>query len=451
LVSDKGRVGIIVQSGIATDESNKGFFAELAVGQRLVSLFDFVNLEGFFPGIHRTHPHFCALTITGNKIPRPAEFAFYMTRTEQLLDPRRRFALSQEDFLRLNPNTRTCPVFRSKADAELTKKFYRSAPILIDEHKHTNPWSVQLRQGLFNMTSDSGLFEESPSSSLLPLYEAKMIWHFDHRWATCEDSNFRDCTIKEKSDPTFYATPRYWVSEGEVESRLGQWRHDWLLGFRDITNATNERTAIFTVLPRVGIGNNTPLIFADKITPRLQACLLANLNSLTFDYVARQKVGGTHLNFFVLNQLPVQAPGAYGENDVDFIAPRITELVCTAEDLLPFARDLGHNGSPYTWDDEHRARIRSELDAYFAHLYGLTRDELRYVLDPKDVFGEEFPSETFRVLKEREEKECGEYRTRRLLLDAFDNLAASPRFRDEIAKRESALEIPQKSVQVVVS
>jgi len=89
------------------------------------------------------------------------------------------------------------------------------------------------------------------------------------------------------------------------------------------------------------------------------------------------------------------------------------------------------------------------LDAYYAHLHRLTRDELRYVLDPKDVFGQDFPSETFRVLKEREEKEHGEYRTGRLVLEAFDRLAESPRFRDEMPKRESAFSMPEKNLASV--
>jgi hypothetical protein len=56
-------------------------------------------------------------------------------------------------------------------------------------------------------------------------------------------------------------------------------------------------------------------------------------------------------------------------------------------------------------------------------LYGLSRDELRYILDPADVMGPDYPSETFRVLKQNEEREFGEYRTRRLVLAAWDTLA----------------------------
>ena len=64
---------------------------------------------------------------------------------------------------------------------------------------------------------------------------------------------------------------------------------------------------------------------------------------------------------------------------------------------------------PFRWDEECCAQLRPELDAYYAHLYGLTRDELRYILDPKEVHGEDFPGETFRVLKDKEVKQFGEY------------------------------------------
>lgn len=96
------------------------------------------------------------------------------------------------------------------------------------------------------------------------------------------------------------------------------------------------------------------------------------------------------------------------------------EWVEIAEDGIPLP--------PFKWDEDRRARIRAELDAYYALLYGLTRDELRYILDPKDVYGPDFPGETFRVLKEKEEKRFGEYRTRRLVLKAYDDLARSGRF-----------------------
>src|SRR5690606_17377761 len=222
--------------------------------------------------------------------------------------------------------------------------------------------------------------------------------------------------------------PRYWVPEDEVEKRLRErgWDRQWLMGWRDVTNATNERTVIASVLPRLGVGHTLPLIFLPTASygVRLVAALLANLCSLVFDYVARIKLGGTHLTFFVLKQLPVLPPQAYDQTSLSFISSRIVELVYTSSVLKPFAQDLGYDVSPYPWNPERRAALRAELDAYYAYLYGLTRDELCFILDPADVYGVDYPTETFRILKKNELKKYKEYRTRRLVLEAWDRLTA---------------------------
>jgi hypothetical protein len=219
-----------------------------------------------------------------------------------------------------------------------------------------------------------------------------------------------------------------------------------VVAFKDVTAATNERTAIGTVIPRVGAGHNLPLIlFDDAITASQTSLLLANLNSLPFDYIVRQKIGGNHLTFGIVRQLPILPPAAYRPDDELFITSRVLELIYTSSDLKRWAADVGCDADPFIWNELRRAYLKAELDAYYAHLYALTRDELRYILDPKDVFGEDFPSETFRVLKEGEEKEYGEYRTGRLVLEAFDRLAESPRFRDEMPTRQSAIVVPQSA------
>lgn len=158
--------------------------------------------------------------------------------------------------------------------------------------------------------------------------------------------------------------------------------------------------------------------------------LYANLNSLVLDYIAKQKVGGVNLNFFFVKQFPILPPSAYTTADLDFIVPRVLELTYTAWDLKPFAEDLGYDGPPFRWDEDRRAVLRAELDAYYASLYGLTRDELRYILDPSDVYGPDFPGETFRVLKNNEMKRFSEFRTQRLVLEAWDRLGLAPRNRD---------------------
>ncbi len=424
LVSAEGRAGFIVPTGIATDDSTKEYFESISQSQRLVSLYDFRTGPGLFADIGHQRFKFCLLTL--GKTER-TDFVFFALEVEHLNDRRRHFGLDAEDFRLINPNTLTCPVFRSERDTELTKKIYRTAPVLIEEGRpEKNPWGIKFSQGLFNMTSDSHLFFSTYSDGRLPLYEAKMIHQFDHRWATYGfDGTSDDATDVDKSNPAFQATPRYWVEDAEVEQQLRDkgWSRGWLMGWRDICRATDERTVIASVVPRAGVGNQMPLmLFAERDEKTTFAALLGNLSALVFDFVARHKVGGTHLNYFIYKQLPVLPPSCYTEADLAFIVPRVLELTYTAYDLKSWAEDLGYNGEPFPWNPERRAQRRAELDAYYARMYRLSRDELRYILDPSDVMGADYPSETFRVLKNNEVREFGEYRTQRLVLDAWDRL-----------------------------
>ena len=388
---------------------------------------------------------FCLLTL-GQKTKNGAEFVFFATNIDHISDERRRFALSPKDMHRINPNTRTMPVFRSQADAEITKKIYDRVPVLIDDAKgdEGNPWGIEFRQGLFNMTSDSDCFTNAAELERIgaaregfkwlhtdgtiytPLYEAKMIHQFDHRWATFEtcSSSFRDVTTKEKKERGFEAMPRYWVSEREVTERLRRvdWTRSWLVGWRDVTNATNERTVIATVFPKVGVGHSLPMFILHHQSSELLIALFANLNSLSLDYIARQKVGGTHLTYTYLKQLPLLSPDAYQKSDLGFIVPRALELIYTSDTMEPLARDIGYGGSPFVFDPERRAILRAELDAFYAKLYGLTCEELRFILDPSDIHGPDYPTETFRILKKKEVRRFGEYRTQRLVLEAWDRL-----------------------------
>ncbi|MEO5367804.1 MAG: N-6 DNA methylase [Magnetococcus sp. WYHC-3] len=448
LQSPAGRAGIIVPTGIATDDSTKAYFEAVALGGRLVSLIDFENSAPIFQGVHRSFK-FALLTL-GNDIPE-TRFTFFATRVEHLLEKERQFTLTPEEIALINPNTKTCPVFRSRRDAELTKKVYSRVPVLIDETKGKagNPWNITFRQGLFNMTSDSGLFRtaeqltqmgamregvkwrDGDGTVWVPLYEAKMISFFDHRAGSFEsrgsDRGYRvlpETPSEDYVNPAYSAAPFYWVSEREVDERVRKiWVRNWFLSFKDVTAATNERTVVCSAIPYVGVGNNLPIMTQGEFKDQTRGdLLLANLNSLVFDFFARHKVGGLHLNFFIVNQFPVLPPERYNDMDINFIQQRVLELTYTAHDLKPFAEDLGYDGPPFRWDPDRRAILRAELDAYYARLYGLTRDELRYILDPADVMGPDYPSETFRVLKNKEMREFGEYRTARLVLEAWDRL-----------------------------
>lgn len=423
LLKTEGRAGFIVPSGIGIDDSTKRYFQALVDDRRLISFLGFDNARRIFPSVHPDTP-FALVTI--GKSGGSSELAHYILAVEQLDDPRRRFTLTSQDFRLINPNTRTCPVFRSQQDAELTKKLYRGAPVLIEDGPpERNSWGIRFMT-MIHMSNDSGLFRDTLDAGHLPLYEAKMIHQFDHRWATYGgDSTSRDVMKSEKADSEFEVIPRYWINASDVDQRLSEkgWERGWLMGWRNVTNATNERTVIASVIPRAGVGHSMPLFYCDVTDTRLLAALLANWNSLTLDFVARQKVGGVNLTYGFVKQFVFLSPDHYSDTDLAFIVPRVLELTYTAHDLKSWADDLDYDGPPFVFDPERRAVLRAELDAWYARAYGLDRDELRYILDPADVMSADYPSETFRVLKNSEIREFGEYRTGRLVLREFDRMA----------------------------
>ncbi len=243
----------------------------------------------------------------------------------------------------------------------------------------------------------------------LPLYEAKMMHQFSHRWASYQpNGKTRDMTAAELRDPAALPLPRYWVDERDVEARLSS---DWVLMLRKIARNTDERTAIVAIVPKSGSGDSAILIHPDS---EIRYVVAANACTFAFDYVARQKLGGTNLAFFIVQQLPVIPPRCYSPPLLDFIRPRVLELAYTAWDLQPFARDLGYAGPPFVFDAERRFWLRCELDALYFHLYGISRDDAAYILD------------SFPIVKRKDEAAYGDYRSQRVILQLYDELAALP-------------------------
>lgn len=456
--------GLVLPTGIAVNDSNKAFFSKLIDENRLVSLYDFENREKLFD-IDSTN-HFCLLTI-GNEqdTPRTVKGGFFLTRLDHLLDPRRIYTLQTSDFARLNPNTKTCPVFRTSRDAKLTAKIYRNSTILYNETTGDNPWNVKFGS-MIHMSNDSyffrtyaqltaqgatlngNTFTTVDGETYVPLYEGKMIWHYNHHYGTWPTEGERPNSINmpsldELSNPNSCIMPWYWVPLAAVKERLvkfdkdgnvvWEWKHNWMLCFRDISKSTNERTIIATIVPKQGFNNKTPIIFEESgILDGTIMCGI--LSSIVFDYVTRQKVGGKSMNFFYVKQFPVLTPEQIPSAMQWQIVKRVAELCYFNHDMDGWASELWDEMNeeqrselpqlgtqqPWIYDPECRAILQAELDAIFAHLYGLNTEDLRYILDPEDVCGKGCINETFRVLKDNEIRQYGEYRTKRLVLEAWN-------------------------------
>ena len=447
LVNAQGMVGLLTPSGIASDLTAAKFFKGVATEGRLRALYDFENKKVFFPDVHASFK-FCVFVASSSPSGKPAKCAFYLHNVAELDDPERCFSLKATDFARVNPNTGTAPIFRSRRDAELTTAIYERMPVLVDRSGggECKAWPVRFMQGLFNMTNDSGLFrtkqdlEEregafpigdnrfgSPNGEWMPLYEGKMVQAFDHRAsdiAVNEANLFRpgqqeSIQTSEKQDPDRSPRPRYYV---EADSEQWYWPDEWVIAFKDITAASNMRTMISAIIPRAGAGHTLPVLPVDDDAtdrPTLASLIVANLNAVVFDFVARQKVPTTHFTLYVLEQLPV-VPLAYYESThfgpktaAQIIREAVLELTYTAHDMAPFARDLGYAGDPFVWDDDRRLQLRAKLDAVFFHLYGITdRDDIRYIYS------------TFPIVRRQETAAYGTYRSCDLCLAYMNALAA---------------------------
>ncbi len=428
------RAGMIVPSGIASDNQTKDFFNDLVTTRSLVSLYDFENRRKLFPIDSRYK--FCLLTISGREPIDSARFVFFAHEVGDINDREKNFSLTPEDLMLFNPNTRTAPTFRTRRDAEITTGIYRRVPVLIREGvPDGNPWQVKLST-MYHMSNDSGLFRTRDQlendgwvlhgnhfvrgdDRYLPLYVLAMVHQYDHRWATFENGSFRLVTDAEKQDATFVAMPRYWVPADETSQRIGDDR-PYLLGWRDVARSTDARTFIMSPHPWSGVGNKLPQFVIPPESLNDAATLTAAMNSFACDFITRQKLGGTTMNFFYVKQFAVLDPDLLSRHR-PFIEPRIVELCYTAWDMAHLATSFGWNGSPFRWNSCRRAIIRAEIDALMFRLYGLDRPNVDYVMD------------TFDALRTDDLKQWGEYRTKRLVLDRYDAMAEAER-RDQSYK-----------------
>ncbi|MUN36466.1 Eco57I restriction-modification methylase domain-containing protein [Actinomadura litoris] len=439
IVGPHGRSGLVLPTGIATDATTAPFFSELVQSQALIHVLGFRNNRGLFQGVGHGDVRFCLIAFGGRKVT--VEYfmlAFDLGLPSELKDMGRTYRLTKRDVELVNPNTRNCPTFKLPRDARIVRNIYERLPTLWRERPGGNIWNLSFVR-MFDMASDSSSFATfnqltaegwslegniatRENERMLPLYEGKMVYHYDHRFGDYRergaeriDSVLPRVSDANKMNSRFSVLPRYWISEKEVEDRLaGRWDKKWLLGWRDIARSTDERTAIFGILPRSGVGHTFPvaLVYSEKV-----ACLYANVTSLVFDYVLRQKMGGTHLTYGYLKQLPVIAPGAYDASvtwEVDtrlreWLEVRVLELTYVAWELKAFACELGDQGAPFMWNNDRRMVLRSELDAAYFILYGVDRQDAESILDSFDVLRRNDP-ERFA-------------RTKALILDVYDAMA----------------------------
>ena len=449
LVKPEGLVGLLTPSGIYGDKTAAEFFKQISTRGNVYGLYDFENRKIFFKDVHASFK-FCALVFGGSdRVLGETKCAFFLHDTEEINDPDRCFSLTPKDFARVNPNTGNAPVFRHRRDADITRQIYERHPVLVDRsgNDEVRAWPVKYLR-MIDMTNDSELFHtadrlksdgfypvqgnrwQKGNQTYLPLYEGKMVQAYDHRAASVivNPNNLSrpgvglEATQAQHEDPSWVPDPQFLVSH---ESLRGINDLEWLIGFKEITAVTNSRTMIASLFPRVAFGNKVPVLIPieselDQIVDVYKdasVMLVSNLNSMAFDFVAKQKVHGQTINLFILEQLPVIAAKDYdtqfgSKTAREIVEDHVLRLTYTSHDMEPFARDLGYNGSPFKWDTEERRHLRARLDALYFHLYGISNDDAEYILS------------TFPIVRREDEAEFGRYRTSEMVISYMNALAA---------------------------
>jgi hypothetical protein len=445
IVSPTGRAGLLVPTGIATDKTNEEFFAKLVTLQTLSGLYDFENRKKIFPDVDGRQK-FSVLLFGGSKNKsKSADFVFFAHEMDDLKDKKRQISLSANDFKLLNPNTQTCPIFRCKRDANLTKYIYKRVPALINKTRKQggNPWGIKFFT-MFHQSSDAGLFHTAEQLKpdgfkrdgplwkkrkqvFLPLYEAKMIQMFDHRAASViiDEENWMrqgqtdETSLVQHQNPEFAVEPRWWVDDSDVRRVLGDRDIAKIIAFKNVTSPTNQRTMIAAFIPYSGVVHSAPLIFTGSdINARLTACLLGNLNAFAYDYICRQKIGGVNLSYFIIEQIPTFHPDFYKQKCPwdkkqsleKWISDRVLKLTCTSNDMIPLAEAAGFKPPVHKWDPVERLDLMAELDAAYFLLYGIERNDVEYILS------------TFAGLRKESSSILGDSTTASRILKFYDGL-----------------------------
>lgn len=428
LIGREGRTGFIVQSDIATGATYRKFFGRLVSDRRLISFHDFVNTERLFPGLDTRNPHFCLITVQAKEKAGDPLFSFWNTNADQLRDDDRQYTLSAEDFSLVNPSTKTCPVFRTRIDADIVRKIYATTGILGDgQVASQQSWGTKLWRGFDKSTESSLLMTRETlegagcyldgnvfvgeSERFVPVWEGSGGHQFNHRYSSFENGQWRELTDVELSDPACHVLPAYWADEQVVARRFTREEarcSTAMLGHRRVSNSTNERTVIATILPPGGTTYGWILTSGGDASDLAVLCAL--YNSVVFDFCLRNKLTQPSIPQILFSQNPCLQPSQVEANR-QFILERVIELVFTSSDLSAFASECGYSSPPFRWNVERRLHVRAEIDALVGLASGLSREDMEHIML------------SFGRWRHLQKRKFGAFRSFELTLSAYEQLS----------------------------
>jgi len=487
-----GRIGLIVPAALYSDNGSRNLRLLLLEHGQWDWLFGFENRDKIFD-IHRSFK-FCAFVASKGGSTKTVRVSF-MNRKLEDWDAGIGDTVTVSQVKAFSPKSGSFLEIRGKRDLGILEKIYSNPNVVMLGEQGPTSWQLTYRQGDYNMTSDSKLFppigkwEEKgyrgdeyghwlkgdwqpyvgPDTNLakpsdpsqrpvgtvlsqdrafvlnldtlediaLPLYQGIMINHFDFAVKSYVSGAGNRAQWAEQESGRRIIRPQFLLGQKTYESKSGGAK----LLFRDISNATNQRTFIGAVTPDWPAGNTTPVLEPSKGSI---IDLGAVLTSLVSDYILRIRMTGTHLNYFVVEELPI-------------LAPAVVESLSRAAQALTvqhiaFAQYSDLPPSAWITDSIARVRARAELDARVALLYGLDERDLAYILSdcehPADILSQKAfsrgldPRGFWRVDKELPPEERHTVRTLKAFKaikdGTYEQIAIESYDRAEAAERSDA-------------
>jgi hypothetical protein len=421
-------LGFVVPTNLLTDEGSSKLAAKIVANGHLKSCIDFSNRKRIFKDV-QGNINFSLVTVLKNsKKAQDIRMSCQLTEIQELHDlDQKVYTVSAQELKLLNPDTLSLPICTSQDDVNL----------LVRIHCVFSKAKFEVRQGIFNMTSDSEMFIKTeahqPQPGLIPLYESKNIGIYDSRYSDfrgiepdkCYGTHpaTRKLLLHEKADQNRKLYTRYYIKSADLECRISpSWKHEYFLVMRTSMSASQDsRSVRATIIPRAGVGNSLAVLYPDYSDERAFLVILACLNSILIDFCAKKKVSGANLNGYIIKQLPLLDPLRLNDVQINFIFTRVL-LILASNGSLPPSFDVNLMQASGPLQSQDTSIFRAEIDAFLAKIYNLNRNDLEYILGPERMDGETQQIETFRVLKSVEIREFGEFQTRRLVLEAWDRL-----------------------------
>jgi len=419
-IRPNGAAGQVVPDGLYGGANAMAIRKALFEECSLSMILGFENTrEIWFDGID-SRTKFCIYTARRPGTTDRFDAAFNVRTPEQLAAVLAgdRLSLPVSLVREFSPDALAVMEFANQKDIDIASRVYSRWPKFGDRESG-QPYRQYMCE--LHMGNDRRLFSDGPTG--LPLYEGRMVAQYDHRAKGYRSGRGRKAVWDDLSfeEPTKSVQPQWRIPENRIPDKCLDRCRRFRIGFCDVASPTNERSLVATIIPPDTLcGHKVPTITYLKEFEWAYLPTLAVFNSFSMDFIVRKKVGLT-MSFTILDSLPLPRFADPTDQLVARLARPVLGLICTTKEFIPFWNAMTQYGwcarvptdspAPGEFDTEQRLELCAEIEAQVAlGVFDLSRDELAYVLDH------------FTATKKYDEKKYGDYRSKLMILSAYDRL-----------------------------